>query len=136
MSDFNWDDLERFEQTGSRISTPYISISRRKTISLSSGFIHHAKEQMNGKTHVVIFYSKYNNCIVFKFTDDENENGAIKVTIKDGSKSNCSIAVKSFLNYYNMDVDSLAGRYTAFISDIPNLGKLWAVCLKNKINRI
>lgn len=127
----DWSDLDTFKHLGAKIGTPYITISARKTITLSSGFMHQSKEQLSGMTHVVLSFSKAKMAIVFKFTNNELLPGATKISAKYGEKGSSSIAARAFFNYYNIDT-SCAARYTARLESIPNLGDCWVVYLNQK----
>tara|TARA_B100001996_G_C18519779_1_gene538807 strand:+ start:210 stop:659 length:450 start_codon:yes stop_codon:yes gene_type:complete len=125
-------DLVKFTKVGSRIGDPYVTVTNSKSISLSSGFLHNAKEQMDGCNYVIIHYSKNKNAIVLDFTENKDEDGAIKITMKDGKTSNCSISSTSFFNYFKIEVNKISGRHPAIIETIPGLGPKWVVYLKEK----
>lgn len=138
-----WSDLEVFMHVGAKIGKPYIKITPRKSITFSSGFIHHAKTQIFGMTYAVLCFSKTKNAIVFRFTENSDLPGATKISINSGAtkkakennissdtaKGNASIAARAFFNYYSIDEKKYAGKYEAVLEDVPNLGKSWVVYL-------
>ncbi len=125
----DWYDLERFKYAGAKIGNTRVTISLRKSITLSAGFMHHAKNQVEGMTHMLLSFSKSKNAIVFEFTSDPKAAGAVKITMK----GNSIISARSFFNYYRIDVEKAAGRYAAKLESIPNLGKKWVVYLDQKL---
>tara|TARA_B100001996_G_C18572743_1_gene559075 strand:+ start:473 stop:892 length:420 start_codon:yes stop_codon:yes gene_type:complete len=122
--------LETFTQVGSKIGEPYITITKRKTLSLSSGFLHHAKKQMANCDYVIMRFSKKKNAIVLDFKDDSALQGAVKITLKTGQTSNCSIAAISFFNYFMIDIQEIIGRHKAKLQCVPELGEKWVVYLE------
>ena len=123
-----WSDLERFTKKGARIGKAFITISKRGTLTLSSGFIHNAKIQLCKKTHVLLSYSRSQKAIVINFTDDETEAGAIKMTLR----TNALLAVRSFLNYHHLDFSNIAGKYLPKLETIPKSGSCWIIYLNQK----
>lgn len=124
----DWGDLETFEAVGARLSS-FVTITARKTISLSSGFLHKADRQIGNSEYVRLMYSKGKNAIVFDFTSDQNRN-----SIKLSRATNAQIAAASFFNYYRLDIKELEGRYEPELIDIPNVGEKWAIFLDKKQN--
>ena len=131
MKKINWNDLDDFSHTVPRTTDPYISVTNRQLITLSAGFIRHAKEQISTNTHVILSFSKSNNAIVFKFISDTSKRGAMKLSIRDrdgnitadvDQGSQASIAAKKFFGYYGVDPVSNAGRYMARLEIIPERG--------------
>lgn len=125
----SWGDLELFESSGVKIGTPTITILSTKTINLSSGFFHSAKEELSNNNYVELRYSKSKNAIVFCFTAEANNKSSMKLT-RSTNSSNGSIAARSFLNYYNI---SSHGKYTAKKEDIPNIGIAWVIYLTENL---
>ena len=120
----DWSDIEKFERLNTKITLPYITISPLKAIILSTGFMHYAKKQISNSTHVVLLYSRSKNVILFNFTRNNKEKGALKMT----KKRNAHISGRAFLNYYSINI-SESKRYEAKLEDIPNMGKLWCIYL-------
>lgn len=82
---------------------------------------------MKGKTHVKLGYSRSNHAIALEFTDDEKDQASIKLT--KSKKSNCSFAIRSFANHYNLDLDKIAGRYDLDVEPIPRWGNYFTINL-------
>jgi len=125
----DWSDLETFEHTGVKIKIPYVTISKRKTITLSKGFCHYSKNKILDMTHVILSFSKLKNAIVFNFIKNSETLGATKMT----RKGNVSISASAFFNYYFMDISKISGKYIAKLENIPNNGEYWVIYL-NKNN--
>lgn len=125
-----WADLERFVNKGSRFGNPSITISVRGTITLSSGFIHNADAQIEKKSYALFSYSRSQNSIVVNFTDDKNEPGALKMTIR----RNALLAARSFFGCYHLDPQKLAGKYSPKLETIPKMGNCWVINLNQKEN--
>ncbi len=126
--------LEIFTHVGAKIGEAYVTITKRKTLSLSSGFLHQAKGQMDGCHYVVMQFARKKNAIVLDFKKDDASPGAAKITLKTGQQSNCSIAAIAFFNYFMIDMEGVVGRHKAKLEEIPTLGKKWVVYLKNNDN--
>lgn len=136
-----WSDLEKFSSARARTTDPYITISDKKLITLSSGFIRQAKDQIANNTHAILSFSKSNNAIVFEFINNSGIPGAIKLSTrdKDGNRNNdsnhitnASMAARSFFNHYKINTDEYAGRYNATLEMIPGLGERWVIYLNEK----
>lgn len=127
---YDWSDLEVFRHTGAKFGVPFVNISEKKTIKLSSGFIHHAKKQIAGMTHVILNFSRANNAIVFKFTEKNGIPGETKISVRAGS----IISAKPFFNYYLIDTKKYAGKHIAVLEDIPGIGESWIVYLDKNIS--
>jgi hypothetical protein len=128
-SNNGWSDLEVFEHTGAKIGTPYVTISSRKSITLTAGFLHYAKEQISEMTHAIFSFSKSKNAIVFNFTNNPESPGATKMT----KKANSIISARSFFNYYSIDTEKAEGKYEAKLENIPGRGNAWVVFLDKKL---
>ena len=125
-----WSDLEVFSHVGAKIGSPQVTISARKSITLSSGFLHHAKNQVSGMSYAILSFSKSKKAIVFSFADNKNLAGSTKITLK----GNAIIAARAFFNYYNIDSEKADGRYIAKLENIPNIGERWVVYLDQKLS--
>lgn len=89
--------FERFTKTG-RSYVPKISIWSRGQVGFSVGAVNRFK--LEEFDYVVFLFDLDNKKIGFLFTNDEKEEGAIKL-----NKRNTGIMVgaKSFLDYYDID---------------------------------
>lgn len=123
-----WDDLEDFVHVGAKISKPVITINPNSTITLNAGFIHLAKNQILNNEYVHLSYSQKNEAVVFEFTKDSKREGAIKMT----RQINIAISARSFFNYYLIDIDSVRGKYTPELIEIPGKGERWVLLLSKK----
>jgi hypothetical protein len=88
--------FEKFTKQGKSFN-PKISIRMRGQIGFNAGAVNRFKLEENG--FVVMFYSKEQNKIAFKFTKDSNEEGAIRIVPKKG---NFYYSGKTFLDYYGI----------------------------------
>lgn len=122
----DWGDLELFQNSGAKTGTPYITITTFKTLNLSAGFVHDAKEQMQDKKYVELRYSKAKNAIVLNFVDIASRT-SFKLT-KALHTSNFSISATSFFNHYNITEQ---GRFEAKLENIPKMGQTWVIYLNN-----
>lgn len=123
-----WDDLETFEDVGLRLGKPYVAIDAIGIFRLNSSFKHHARVLLKGQTHIKLSYSKKNQAIVFEFTDDANERGAIKMT----GRGNISISARSFFSYHGLIPADLKGRYVPQLLKVPKKGNCWVVFHEKK----
>lgn len=102
--------FERFTKTG-RGYKPKVGIWSRGQIGFNQGCVQ--KMKLNDYKFVIFFYDKENNKIGFKFTNDNNEDGIIKLNIR---KTGATVSAKSFLDYYEID-HSETKRYEVEYSD-------------------
>lgn len=131
-----WGDLEIFLQTRTKAVGPLITISNNKIITLSVGFLRHAKSQVADNTYVILSFSRTKNAIVFKFIPDDNSPGAIKMSIRDKNvNSGANLAAKSFFAFYEIEVEKYVGRYTAKLEEIPGRGPSWVVYLNEGLKK-
>ncbi|HZW61277.1 MAG TPA: hypothetical protein VFF04_03560 [Candidatus Babeliales bacterium] len=124
----NWHDLEPFTGARSRGTKSFISITARKSLTFSTGFIRDAKDQILSNQYVLLFFSKAKNAIVFEFTSNSSEKGALKMS----GTINPSISSRSFFNFYKLD-DKYVGKYIPKLEDIPQRGTRWVIYLDEKI---
>ncbi len=124
-------DLAVFKGARTKTTGPYITISTRKTFTLSVGLLRHANPEISAKTHAMLSFSKANNAIVFNFIATEDSPGAIKISFR----GNATLAARSFFDYYAIDIDKYTGKYLARFENIPSLGRFWVLYLDEKINR-
>jgi len=92
--------LEKFERFTQRAKSfqPKVSIRKRGQIALNSGAIQ--KFGLEKYNYVVLFMSKDRQKIAIMFTNDRNEEGAIKLLKRQG---NFSFSAKSFCDFYGID---------------------------------
>jgi len=88
--------FERFTQHG-RSFHPKISIRKRGQVGFNNGAI--KRFGLEAYDYVVIYYNKDKDKIGFKFTKDENAEGATKIVKRTG---NYFFSGKSFLDYYEI----------------------------------
>lgn len=91
--------FERFMGNG-RGYRPKISIWDRGQIMFNKGAIH--RFEIDKYKYAVIYYDKDSNRIGFSFTNDQYEDGALKITNRNSA---ISISVRAFLQYYNINHD-------------------------------
>ena len=89
--------FERFTKIG-RGYRPKVSIWSRGQIGFNQGAVE--KFDLQKYKYVVFFYDKENKRIGFKFTNDENEEGISKISLR---KTGTSASARSFLGYYSID---------------------------------
>lgn len=98
--------FERFTAAGKRYS-PTISVRSNGALGISQGALHQAK-MTEGTWHVVLFYDRANKALAVKPTQDPDEEGVIKLSVRkldrDGEDSALSafVAAKSFFNFYGI----------------------------------
>jgi hypothetical protein len=93
-------ELEGFEKfTGHGKSFhPKISIRKRGQIGFNSGAINRC--HLDSVDYAVLYYNKVKKQIAFQFTNNEKDEGAIKIQKRP---SNYFFSGKSFLDYYSID---------------------------------
>lgn len=89
--------FERFIKTG-RSSLPKVSIWSRGQIGFSLGAIN--KYDLDKFSHVVLLYDKEDEKVGFMFTNNEHEEGAVKLSVR---KTGATVGAKPFLDYYEID---------------------------------
>lgn len=95
-----------FQPKGLKYS-PMISIGKTNRIGLSSSLI--SKNSLEDKKAAIIFFDKESNAIGFKFLADKNEK---TLPINHLSAGGAYINAKSFFGFYDIDVESVTGRYS------------------------
>jgi hypothetical protein len=91
--------FEKFTKQG-RSFKPKISIRKRGQIGFNNGSIN--KFNLDNFEFVVLYMSKIENKIAFKFTNDSDEEGAVKLVKR---KNNYFVSGKSFLDFYSIAYD-------------------------------
>lgn len=123
----DFEDLEEFYFPRSRTTFPIIKISGTGVITLTAGFLNHGKDQVLNNTHVILFFSKMENAIVFKFTSDESIINSIKMRVI--TRNNFSFSAKFMFTYYKIYIGKPLKKYIAKLETIPKIGKCWVVYL-------
>jgi hypothetical protein len=93
--------FEKFINTGARVGKPKISIWSRGQIGLNRGAIE--KYRIKNFNFAVIYYDKENKKVGIKFTNDNNEEGTIKLVKRNSG--GFSFSASSFLNSYGIDYE-------------------------------
>ena len=133
----SWSDIEIFKNVRAKVSQPYVIITSRKQIVLSSGFLHHTGLFTSKMTHVILAFSKSKKAIALNFTNNDKSIGALKIT-KIGSQASkknniigtASISASSFFNYHNINCSDYSAKYIAIKENITDIGDLWVIYLK------
>lgn len=86
--------FEFFTQSG-RGFRPRASIRKQGQIGLTQGAVR--RWELKEWKYVVLGYDRENKLVGLRLTNDENERGAQKMVIKDGS---ASISARSFLEFF------------------------------------
>lgn len=89
--------FEKFTKTGQRFK-PKVSIWSRGQIGISQGALERFK--LHDYNYVILFYDRDNKIIGFKFTNEESEDGAIKLSVRN---TGGVISGRAFLEYYGID---------------------------------
>lgn len=87
--------FEKFTKTG-RNFKPKISIRKRGQMGFNNGAVNRYK--IDDFDFVILYMSKGRDKIAIRLTNDEKEEGAIRIMKKTG---NYSFAGKAFLDYYD-----------------------------------
>lgn len=91
------EQFERFTKSG-RSYAPKVSIRKRGQIGFNSGAVE--RFGLREKDFAVLYMSKDKTQMAIRFTNDQAEQGAIKITKKSG---NYFIPGKVFFDYYGID---------------------------------
>jgi len=126
----SWSDIIKYTNQTAKTSDPFITITKNKALSFSSGFVRKNAELLATKSHLVLSYSKANNAIVIEFTANKKLAGILKITKNSGS-GGYSVAIRSFINTMNIDPQKIVGRrYTPVLEKIPNYGEVHVIYLE------
>jgi len=124
-----WEELERFDNPGARVSGSTVKITNQLAIYFSAGFLHKAQAQVGVCENCVLYYSKPKRAIVIDFIDDpENWDGAMKMTIK---RSCAQVSARAFFSYNMIDTEQLRNKtFTPILTKIPQLEEdRWVIYL-------
>jgi hypothetical protein len=128
-----YDDLKKFTKTGvkhdkSSIGKSFISINSGKRFTLSTQF---AKESLYSRelTYVVLYYSKSKKVIVFDFVSKQVP-GALALTNIKSIKKGVNFCAVAFINFHELDVNKIKGKYIPKLEYIEKLGNKWTIHLK------
>ena len=93
------ENFERFTKKG-RSYVPKMSIRKRGQVGFNTGAI--VRFGLEKYNYVVLFISKERDKMAIKFTNDENEEGAIKIMKRPG---NFAFSGKAFFDLYEIPYD-------------------------------
>jgi|SRR5208283_3381760 len=134
----DWKDLEKFTQKYDRILRQK---GFRVTIDRFGGFQFNVdfslKNQLSIHEHkyITLYFSKINNSIVLKI-DNEISVDALKIsTSKQKGTIKSSIRSKSFFNYYNINLEEIAGTYPIKSENILSMDGEWVIDLNTRIKK-
>lgn len=94
------EDFEKFTKQR-RTFKPKISIRKRGQLGFNSGAIN--KFDLNRFDYAVMYISKERDRIAIRFTNDQDEEGAVKIMKRPG---NFAFSGKAFFNCYDIDVET------------------------------
>lgn len=124
----DWSDFEVFTDVGAKkAGEAFITLAKHGVATLNTVFMAENPQEMKGKTHVKLAYSKSNNCIGLQFTNDKSDPSSIVKLTKDEKKGNCSFTIRSFALRNNLDLDKIAGRYSLEVERIPKRGEYFII---------
>lgn len=125
MANSEWDDIKVFTESRSRGGDPSITITAKQAIVFNRSFM--KESGLEKFEFVVLYYSKKNNALIFKFTNTK-EMGALKIS----RSINASISARSFFNYYKFD-KSFKGRFKPKKDEINDIGSVWVIYLSDPV---
>jgi len=127
MKTIELEKIKIFNQIGTRVSQPLISIIKSGVAVMNARFIAEMQGDLEGKTHVILMFAKDENggAILLDFIEDSNRPGAVKLT-RDKS---ITFAIKSFLNFNDIPLNKAEGRYPPELVNVPKMGKYWTIFL-------
>ncbi len=105
------ENFERFTKKG-RTYIPKMSIRKRGQIGFNTGAIQ--RFGLDKYNYVVLFISKDRDKMAIKFTNDENEQGAIKIMKRPG---NFAFPGKAFFDLYEIPYDKTRSFDIEWIED-------------------
>jgi len=91
--------FERFSERG-RGYKPKVSIWKRGQIGFNQGAV--KRFDLDKYQYAVLFFDAENKRIGFKFTNDVDEDGISKLTVKD---TGAIMSAKSFLDFHEIDYE-------------------------------
>lgn len=95
------ENFERFTE-GGKSFVPKVSIRKRGQIGFNGGA--YKKFGLDNKEYAILFMSKDRSQIAIRFTNDQTEDGVVKLIKKHG---NCFVSGKTFLDFHEIDYDNL-----------------------------
>ena len=96
-----------FTSPGVKLAKKFITLTARGGCLFSSGFVH--EESLSEFSHGLLAYDQDSGAILFSFTKNSDEPGAIKLTHR--KSKNVSLQSGSFFRYFKLNAIELAGRY-------------------------
>jgi hypothetical protein len=91
--------FQKFTKTGTRGYTPKVSIWQRGQIGFNQGAAR--KLNLGEYEFAILFYDSDTRRIGVNFTNDGNEEGAIKLSTR--SSGGASLSARAFLDFYGID---------------------------------
>jgi hypothetical protein len=117
--------FQEYNATGGRI-LPSISLGESGGFGVSAGFV--KKYEIDSVVAAKIFYDQEKNAVAFKFSD-KVEDGMLKVKLAP-NQGGGYISAKEFLIKFDIDSKKFKGKYTPAQIDMPNIGKVFIIELK------
>ena len=119
----------QFEDTGKRIGTYAISISRAFGFGFLSAF--YRKNNISTYKYVVLFFNKDEMAIGFAFTNDGETKGRFTIT-HSLSKTSAGVTAMTFFNRIGIDklsIEKYAKQYKVYESVHQQFGKIYYIKL-------
>lgn len=130
----NWDDIEVYKGANRKYRKSCVSIRiTNRESSAPKVYFHFSTLLISNhedliKDNIHLYYSRSNNCIIFKFIDTKDAS-SFKLVSRN---INATLMANSFFNHYFKDsMISLLGEYEPKVTVIPNIGK----CLYIELNK-
>ncbi len=120
----NWVKFTSLKQR----SVDTISITASNTFNFPRKF--YDDNQLANFNFVTIYYDKVENSIGFNFNNNDEEKYKFKIQ-KNENGFGGFISATSFFKSNNIDVVKFKGRYDPIIEEVPEIGKLFVIKLKN-----
>jgi hypothetical protein len=121
-------NFKKFTKVGSKLGNYTISLSGKSfSFGFNSGF--YTKENIKDYKKVVLFYDAKNKAVAFKFTNDEEAEGAFTV-IHSNNGSTGSVTAKSFI--INNGISEYSGKKKPNIIKDDDFGELFVINLLEK----
>jgi hypothetical protein len=123
MDEYNF---KEFNATGGRI-LPSISLGESGGFGISAGFI--KKYDFSSLVGAKIFFDATKNVVAFKFLTAPEE-GMMKIKMAP-NQGGGHISAKAFLIKFDIDSKKFSGKYTPQQKNIPNVGDVFLIELKD-----
>jgi len=122
-------DFKKFEKTNVK-SEDRITITSIRSFGFPTKF--YQDNKLKTYKYVVIYFDEKNKGVGFYFTNDEQEKHKFSL-IKSKQGYGGSVVATSFFKTYNLDPQKYRGKYKWVKKIIPNIGKLFIINLKDKL---